>query len=92
MGQDYSVTNGCTAKDAGFTAAKCAIEFDPSGQVKSFGGIQRGQFEGDPDIAGQGVLLAFLIPGCIVCFLGIVFVLIRAWSFKTLRKKLGKDL
>jgi hypothetical protein len=37
------------------TAANCTIEFDSSGNVVSFAGVGKGEFEADPDIAGYGV-------------------------------------
>ena len=61
MGQQYSIVQECQAK--GFTVSEdnCTITF-ASSVVSNFGSIGYGEFEGDPDIAGQGVSLRLPYP------------------------------
>ncbi|KAH7371990.1 hypothetical protein BKA66DRAFT_572553 [Pyrenochaeta sp. MPI-SDFR-AT-0127] len=53
--------------------------------VISYGSVMKGKFEGDPDIAGIGVLIAFLLVSVLVGGLGIIlsivhwYSVIRAW-------------
>ncbi|KAH8199954.1 hypothetical protein TruAng_005893 [Truncatella angustata] len=56
----------------------CKTQFGGT-NVTSFGGIERGDFEPDPDIAGMGVLLAFLIPESIVLLFGFFVVFARTY-------------
>ncbi|KAF3024387.1 hypothetical protein E8E14_014397 [Neopestalotiopsis sp. 37M] len=46
--------DGVTLEDA------CKIDWNPNGTVRAYGPIERGQFEGNPDIAGLGSLHALL--------------------------------
>ncbi|KAK4188583.1 hypothetical protein QBC35DRAFT_189365 [Podospora australis] len=70
MGQRHSIIQVCQLNGKSITKDKCTIEFDESGSVRSFGGMRERGFEGDPDIAGKGVVTAFMVLGIIVCAMG----------------------
>ena len=60
MGQTLSATKSiletCSDKNFDINNTQCAVKFDPSGtNVTKFGAIGLHGFQGDPDIAGQGV-------------------------------------
>lgn len=42
----------------------CKIDWNPNGTVRAYGPIERGQFEGNPDIAGLGV--GFIVPSALL--------------------------
>ncbi|KAH6887702.1 hypothetical protein B0T10DRAFT_574861 [Thelonectria olida] len=81
MGQSNSILQSCEKIGVDVTKADCAIEFNSSGDVVSFGNVTRGHLEADTDIAGQGVLIAFLVPGVLLVLCGLIFALARAISF-----------
>jgi hypothetical protein len=55
MGQKPSTLETCYKRGINITVANCKIEFDSSDNVVSFAGVGEGEFEADPDIAGEGV-------------------------------------
>lgn len=55
MGQSNSIIEDCKKIGVDITEDQCKVKFDPSGKVLTFGEIEKGKFEADTDIAGQGV-------------------------------------
>ncbi|SPO00987.1 uncharacterized protein DNG_03736 [Cephalotrichum gorgonifer] len=62
---------------------ECHINFFPNDTVESYGTVQRGEFMGNADIAGIGVVVGFC-PGIFLCLLGVVFGL-REWAGRSRR-------
>lgn len=55
MGQSVSLIEDCKKIGVNITEDQCKVEFDSSGKVSTFGEVEKGKFEADTDIAGQGV-------------------------------------
>ncbi|KAH8595863.1 hypothetical protein B0O99DRAFT_594167 [Bisporella sp. PMI_857] len=73
----YSIIEECNKAKIPINANNCIIEFNLStGNVLSFGGIRKGEFEGNPDIAGVGVFRAFMVLSIFVSAMG-VFLAIK---------------
>ncbi|KAI9660820.1 MAG: hypothetical protein M1829_006472 [Trizodia sp. TS-e1964] len=90
MGHNNSIIKLCT--DMGYYEPKsnCTIEFVPSHisvgsgiepSVAKFGVVAPGEFETNPDIAGQGI--SFFVPSIIVCGTGLFLTLSWIISFCT---------
>ncbi|KAH6692585.1 hypothetical protein F5X68DRAFT_59418 [Plectosphaerella plurivora] len=80
MGNGPSTLETC--REAGFpiSAENCTIEFDSAGNVVSFAGIGHGEFEADPDVAGQGIVAAYFALSIAVCAMGIILAGMRGLS------------
>ncbi|KEZ44138.1 hypothetical protein SAPIO_CDS3057 [Scedosporium apiospermum] len=69
----FEVQNICQGQYGIDINAECRINFFPNDTVESYGTVKRAKFQGNPDIAGIGVVIGF-ITGTLLCLLSLFFL------------------
>ncbi|KAH8585555.1 hypothetical protein B0O99DRAFT_748948 [Bisporella sp. PMI_857] len=82
MSLEESLVDFCRKSGNALSSGSCKVEFNASsGNFTRIGVIQEGEFEGDPDIAGAGIFLAFTVLSIFVMATGVILGVIRIFSF-----------